>query len=350
MALLWIDSFDSYGSSNGSFPTGLDVKYANLASQTNTLVADGRLPGGKSVALGHSSSPVRLIETRGFGNIATWIVGFGFKFGVSYPSATRRLFAIRDAGSPQITVNVKTDGEFEVRRGDVGGTLLATTSGAAPGTATWCHVEFKVTINNSGSYELRINGVNEASGSTDTQQSSNAYAQTVALFGAQESSSDTRWSFDDLFILDSSGSANNDFIGSQAVVCIFPNGAGDETDWTASSGNNYEAVDENGHDGDTSYVASSTSGHQDLYEFGNITLTSIKGAMISAVCRETDATPFDVKLVCKSGTTTDVGPAEAIGSTSYLYRHRVLEEDVDTSSPWDASGINNSQFGFEVEA
>lgn len=345
--LLWIDSFDGYGSTNGNFPTGLDVRYSGLASQVNTIITDGRTPGSKAVALGHSAAPVRFIETPSFGNVSVWVVGFGYKPGVSFDSTDTRLLSLLDSGSLQITLNVTASGQLQLRRGDVNGTTLGT-SVTTMTTNTWHFIEFKVTIGNSGSYEVRLNGVNILSGSADTQNTANAFAQTLKLFGAQDSSIDIRWAYDDLYILDSSGSANIDFLGSMKVTAIFPSGTGDSTQLTPSAGDNYAAVDDNPHDSDSTYVESATSGQQDLYAFGDVDLVNIKGAMISAVCRETDANPFSIKLVAKSGSTTDEGSGIAIGSTSYVSRHRILELDPDTSSAWEDAGIDAAQFGIEI--
>jgi len=345
--LLWLDSFDSYGTSNGSFPTGLDVVYSGLASQTNTILIDGRTPGGKAVAIGHNTT-ARFIETPSLQNGASWIIGFAYRPGVSFDSTDTVILSIMDSGSQQVTLNITASGQLQLRRGAVNGTTLGTST-ATLSTSSWHYVELKVTIGNSGSYEVRLNGVNILSGSADTQNTANAQAQTVRFYGATDSSADIRWAYDDLYIANSdSGDEVSDFMGSRVVHCVFVSGAGDSTQFTPSTGSNYQCVDENPHDGDSTYVESGTVGHRDLYTVSGVTLTDIKGVMISSMVRETDGTPFNIKMPVKIDGTVYNDSGQPIGSTSYVSRHRVLGRNPDTNAAWTASDINSTQFGTEV--
>lgn len=346
--LLHLDGFDSYGTSNGSFPTGLDVEYSGLASQTNTIIVDGRTPGGKAVAIGHNTT-ARFIETPSFGNQTTWIIGFGFKPGVSFDSTDTVILSLMDSGSQQVTLNITASGQLQLRRGAVNGTTLGTST-ATLSTNSWHYIELKVTIGNSGSYEVRLNGVNILSdGTEDTQNTANARAQTLRLYGATDSSVDIRWAYDDLYIANSdSGDEVSDFQGSLVVRTIFVDGDGDESDFTPSAGSNYQCVDDNPANGDTDYVESGTVGHRDLYTVSGVAMTNIKGVVVKARVRETDGTPFNVKLPVKIDGTVYNDSGQAVGSTDYVARHRVLGRNPDTGAAWTASEINDTQFGIEV--
>jgi hypothetical protein len=77
-------------------------------------------------------------------------------------------------------------------------------------------------------------------------------------------------------------------------------------------------------------------------------LGTIAGICHRVICRKTDVTDFDIKLVTKSGSTTDVDSAQSVGSTTFLCKQEIAEVNPDTSSAWTASEIGASQFGYEV--
>lgn len=341
MSLLWIEGFETFGTVNGDAPVGYLEKYVvDSATTTGVTIQDGRV-GGKSLRLG---SNARTFTVPAFGNKTTIVVGFGLK--VASFAITQTILTLFDGSTNHINIRlVATSGEFEIRRS---GTTLATTSGAALTPNVWGYVELKVTIDDStGSYELRVNGVNEASASgVDTRNAGNASVDRVQFAGSASASSNVY--FDDIYILDTSGSLNNDFLGSQKVVAIYPSAAGDSTQFAPSAGNNYQAVDDNPPDDDSTYVESGTSSQLDLYNFDDTSLVGVKGVQINARCKETDGTPFSVHLVAKSGATQSDGSAIAVGSTNYLTRTRIVETDPDTSAAWTDGGIDSAQFGVKV--
>jgi len=343
MALLFVEGFERYGSSAGA-PTGLATKYSEVGGTTNTALIAGRIAGlGLKVHMAPSGSPH--IVPASFGNLATWIIGFGFRTGDELVST--RIFSLYDSATEQFALRQTSAGELAVYRG----TTLITggTSGVVLATNTWYYIEVKVTLGNTGSYEVRLNGINILSdGSEDTTATANNYAQTIRLWGAFNSDPDTQFAFDDMYICDSSGSVNNDFLGPRKVVTLFPNGAGDSTQLTPSSGSNYQAVDDRPHDSDGTYVESATGGHQDLYHFENGNFLTINGVQISAICKETDASPFDIKLVSKTGSTVSGGSNIAVGNPSYTTRSRIMEANPDTTAAWTDSDVDSAQFGVEV--
>ena len=337
MAIVWIEGFEAFGQTNAVAVVGFSTKYAIVNGPTNVRVADGRV-SGKSVNLTISTA---YFQTPSLTTNATLIVGFAVQF-VSY--AAIRIISLYDGATEGMNLRIKADGEFEIYRS---GTLLATTVGAAIGTSTWAYIELKVVCGNTGSYELRINGVNVLSdGSEDTQQGANAYHTAVRFLPGNNSST----LYDDMYVLDGSGLTNNDFLGSQRVLAFRPNAEGTSIVWTPSAGTDNSAmIDEDTVDGDTTYVESAGSGDTDLYGYSDISaMTDIKGIMISTDCRETDATPFSLASVVESGGTQSDGTPEPIGSTSYVTRHRIVEQDPDTAAQWTLSGINAAQFGVKI--
>lgn len=339
--LLWVEGFESFASAAGNAPTGLGGKYIVVNGNTTTLQT------GRAQGLGlriHDAAANPTIQTPSFGNIDTWIIGFGFRPGSAL--ADVRIFEIMDSSTVQFALYMTSAGNLQVRRGT---TALETSAATPLAPDTWVYLELKVVISNTGSYEVRASGTTILSNTGDTQNSANAYAQAVKLWGRAGGAGTSAHTFDDLYIADDSAGEITNFIGSHRAITLYPNAEGDLVEWTPSTGmDNSAMVDETPHDSDTTYVESSTTGQQDLYQFQNADLVQIAGVQINAVCRETDATPFSIKLVAKSGTTTDEGSGVAVGTTSYVTRSRVLEVDPDTTVPWIDAGIDAAQFGIEI--
>lgn len=340
--LRWIEGFEEFASAAGNAPTGLTTKYTVVQADEATLET-GRTQGLGLRLYDAGSNPT--LQTPSFGNQDVWIIGIGFKVGNTMVGG--RIFELLDSASVQCAVYYNTSGQVEFRRGT---TLLETSASVVFALNTWCYLELKVTIANGGSYEIRVNGTNVLSNvSIDTQATANAYAQTMKLWGVSAGGSGRGLTYDDWYIADDSAGDVTDFLGSHRAITLYPNAEGDLIEWTPSTGTDNSAlVDETPHNSDTDYVESSTVGQQDIYQFQDATLVQIAGVQINAVCRETDATPFSIKLVAKSGATTDEGSAQSIGTTSYVTRSRVMEHDPDTAAPWDDAGVDAAQFGVEL--
>jgi hypothetical protein len=343
MALLWLDGFDSYGTTDGNYPTGITNRYSLSSALTGNLdVADGRVSGKAIRSVINSVT----ITTPSLGNIATIVVGFAFRYTQNQGAGTLTILSLLEGANLGVNLRLRHDGDWEVY---LGSTLIGATVGKCIGANAWAFLELKVATSNTGSVEFRINGetvINEPS--VDTQPGANSYVNTVRIHGHNVAAD--QHDFDDLYILDTSGSVNNNFLGSRKVETIFPTAEGSQIDWTPLSGtDNALMVDDNPHDSATTYNTSATSGHRDLYAFADMAGTGdIDGIQVVIVSAQSDATPFSIKDVVKSGATVDVGAGQAIGGTTYVAKQRVLEENPDTTNPWTASEINSAEFGIEV--
>lgn len=346
MSLLWIEGFESFGTTNGVAPVGLDRKYQANARVPLTDVQAGRV-AGHSWYGNTGSSPT--ITTINLGALTGFVTGIGVKY--DQQPSTDVFFNTYDSNGAQ-AINFRTywTGSATEIRAYRGGTLLGTSSGSGLTTATWFYLEFKVTIHNStGTIDIKVDGsdVLNLTGQ-DTQVGT---PQNVVTFSLTSSGATPRYFwYDDWYICDLLGSTNNDFLGDHRVDILVPNAAGDSTDWTPDAGSNYDRVNENPADDDTTYVESNTSTDRDLYNFQSTPgVSAVKGVQLNTVVRETDAEIFQLKHIAKSGTTTDVGSAQTVGSgASYTNIYKVYEENPDTSAAWTDSELNSAQFGIEV--
>ncbi len=340
MALLWIEGFEGFGTtiSAAPAPTGIvNRKYPFVSDEASMRIQAGRV-SDCSIEFGLTGIYMRspLLTTD-----ATMCVGLAIKVS-AFPSAYESFLDFKDGFTQGMNVAINNDGTLVVSRGST----VLTVSASPLIIDQWHYVEFKTTCHNStGSYELLVDEVSWLSDSgIDTQAGSNAYHDAFELGGI----AGLNIYFDDLYCLDATGSVNNDFLGNVKVVAIRPDGAGGSTDWTPNAGANYAAVNEEELDSDATYVETSTTTDKDLYDYGPLSASSIKGVQLVTEVRVTDASSYDLNALIKSGATEDEGTPATVVSTSYVTHVRIAETNPDTSNLWTPSEVNAAQFGVKA--
>ena len=342
MALLWIEGFEGFGTSTGVAPSPSDIvdrKYPGSLGTNGMDIETGR-GTGYCIEIYRNND---YIHSPNLTTNATVVLGFALK--LDSMSALNPICSLYEGTNRGVNFRVNINGTIAVYLG--ASTLLGTTTSQLT-TGSWYYIELKVLTNNStGTVDLHVNGVSWLSlTSQDTQPGSNAYHEAFRLGPVNY----LYTSYDDLYFLDASGSANNDFLGNRKVLALHPDGAGDDSDWTPSAGSNYQNVDDGALlDEDTTYNETGTSTDQDLYTYDDLPgdVSEVQGLQINTEVR-VDGGSTDLENVVKTGTTTDVGIAESITSTTYVSSNRVLEEDPDTVAAWTPSGVNGAQFGIKA--
>ena len=337
MALLWIDGFENYGTSTGAAPSPTNIMGGRyeITDEDDLDIETGRNSTGYSLEFA-TGTPV--IKTPVLTANDTLIVGVAFNIRTTN---VVDLLSLYDGTTEGVNIRFSSN-TFTIRRGV---TVLGT--GAFNiGIYKWYWLELKVKCNTTtGTYELRIGETNIASDTgVNTKAGSNDFHDKV-LFG---NSSGDFYRIDDLYICDASGSDNNDFLGNVKVTSLRPDGAGNTTEFTPSAGANYAAVDEQLIDEDSTYVESLTSTNKDTYTYDNITASNIKGVEIITCCRESDGSSFSLINVTRSGGADYDSSSQAIGTTDYVFRSDVIEQDPNTSAAWTDTNLNLAEFGIKV--
>ncbi len=342
MALLWIEGFEGFGTTIGVAPAPVGIvgrKYPVINREENMLVATGR----NGYALQFVDLSNNYIQSPNLTTNQTMTIGCALK--ILNPVTIQpnsHLISFYDGVDVGMLLRVNTDGTIGVYRDT---TLLGTTTNAIS-INTWYYIEFQVYTDHSpnGTVELRVNeAVWYQNLACDTQEGSNAY-HTAFRIGR----CDTKTVYDDLYLLDGSGSINNDFLGTRKVSAIRPNAAGDSTQWTPDSGNNYDRVNEVELDEDTSYVETGTTTDKDLYNYDpTVNMTSIDGIQIITEVKATSGS-MELLNVTKSGATEDDQSCGIIISTDYGTCSSLREVNPDTTNPWTPAEIDAAQFGIKA--
>ena len=336
MALLWVDGFENYGTTIGSAPSPTNIvtkKY--LGDYESSIDIQTGRDTGYCLLFNDSSI---FITTTGLTTDRTLIIGAAIK--IKTATGNGYVYTLLDIANSSTGIRLKyANGELSVY---LNTTLINGTSGLSLSAGVWYYIEFKVYCDTTaGTYEVRVGGVNVLNGIVNTQ-----YTSTLNYYSKVRLGVSTAYlSYDDLYICDSTGTVNNNFLGNCKVETLRPTGDSVVT-WTPDTGViNYTQIDEQVIDDDTTYVEATTG--KDLYTYGNTANTTIQGVMITTDVRQTDATDYTLNNVTKSGV-TEISDNKFVGATGYTAKTTVVEQDPNTSTPWTQATLNAAEFGVEA--
>ena len=276
----------------------------------------------------------------------TGVVGFALNL-VSTPPTLASIFNVQDtAGARQLSLSMNSAGTFTIRRGGYNGTVL-TTASTSLSISTYNYIEWKFHIDNAGSTSLRINGVEVATYTGDTQNTANNNWGPVQL-GPNSEDFGSGFYADDLYVLDSNGSTNNNFLGPIRIKAIYADGAGNSTDFTPSAGSNFQNVDEATVDDDTTYNSETTTGDHDTYTFGAVGLTgTVLGVQVNLHARSAGVGGELIRPTIRIGSTDYNGTSRAV-TTSYSNYRQLFQVSPATSTAWTIAEIDGAEFGVEL--
>ena len=348
MALRFWDGFD-YLALTGTIIQAQMQGRGWINSSTNWTAATGRF-GGQSATI-PASGNLRYDVT---GNPVTAVVGAAFYLN-STPSAAIQIVELIESAVPnvQVGVGLDTNRRLIVYRGSVS-TVLATGTTVLPNGA-WTYIEFKAKVDpTTGTYEVRINGLATPELSATGQNTRNSSNSFLTGFRLLVSANAISCRFDDIYFLDTTGSAPlNDFLGETRVQTLWPTGAGASTQWTPSVGSNWQNVDDgNGGnmDSDTTYNSSATVGQIDSFALQDLSGTpTVYSVAMTWDARKDDAAARQVRSRLKSGATIANGTTQTMGS-SFAGSRDVWDTDPATGVAWTSSGVNALEAGYEMIA
>lgn len=336
MALLFFEGFEVDGGNS----TALGRKYdlASSASGTGT----GRLHG-TACALANGRLRTRSLTSP----TGTVVVGFGYQDSNTGSSAGGFEVVILNGVNEQlklVTVSVTTSTfRIDLYRG---ATLLA--SSASYSTLNWHYFEFKAVIatGTGGSYELRHNETTDFSDTgVNTANSGSASWDAIDL---NNTAGTTGIRIDDIYVLDGTGSVNNDFLGDSVVEGRLPTGDGATLDWTPSTGSaHWSLLDDTD---DATRVTTDTPGDIDYLTFDSLSFITgtIHGVMTITTVGLDQLGSRTMRNKVLSAAATANGATQAVETTTFSSIFDVFETDPNTSSAWSISAVNAASFGFEL--
>jgi hypothetical protein len=356
MALLFMDSFDHYATAdiaekwtsitqNASYLTigaygrnGTNGLWNPNTGQTNGITATV-LGGITEVIVGVALQ----IKTASL-TLASGVIGFGtgtnWQCGIHIlPDLTIQPFCVDSAG-------------WQPGAGVQYAPAIGTPSTYALQVGVWAYLEVKMKCNATTGYCIvRVNGT-EILNQTGLDTSWDGTGLTRVGIGGNGSSHFTYY-FDDLVVMDTTGSLNNAFLGDVTVSALYPNGDGASHDWLLSTGTpdtgvDHDCIDEPIVNDDTDYVSTSTVNVKSTYAMQDCAAgADIRAVQILASVRKGAEGPGQIKLVTRSNSTDYDGAAQGIGGTSYAYVREVREVDPATSAAWLEAAWNAVEIGIK---
>lgn len=283
---------------------------------------------------------------------STWVVGFGFRC-TALPSVRRGLLGclLVSAGITQCSISINPDGTITAHRDWPPSNVVLGTSSAVVTAGTYCYLEVRFVINQTaGSIEVRKDGVVILSvTSVDTQVHASIAASDQFQFLITSSSEAGTIDFDDIYICDGNGIINNNFLGDLRVDAVFPNGAGNSSVFTPSTGSNWQNVDDTPSDDDATYNSASGVGAIDLYAFPDIapTVGTVFGIASYLTMKKDDSDPHTARDLIRRSATNYSGTTKTL-TTSYAMYTEIHEIDPSTLAQWTIANVNAAEFGLEL--
>ena len=200
-------------------------------------------------------------------------------------------------------------------------------SGTVSPQVGWHHVQIYFFIDNAGSIQTKIDGVNDIIYNGDTQPGASAEITYIYLWSVTLVTDRMYW---DNFVI-----GTGDWPGDMRADGLVPNADTATKQWLRSAGvDNYALVDEVPAS-DADYVYTETTAHQDLYELSDWDDTDKTPLAVVQWCRaqKSEAAAHQLKLLLRSGATLSTGAAEDL-VTNWKYLSRIFETDPATGAAW----------------
>jgi hypothetical protein len=348
MALLFCDGFEGYTKTDcGKF-------WGYTASTSgSTIDATGRRGGGAFRA--YSGNSLTNFELRWF-NPSTFdsqILIVGLAFQINYAGNDISMIQFGDTGGGAYAggLTFLTSNRLKLWRKAVLLDEIEYISDPLD-LNTWYYVEMKFKIHGTeGLGELRLNEQSLYSFSDKDTRPNLAIDNQIGIVTIRGNSY-VNLHYDDIYILDTTGSNNNDFLGDVRIDMINPNGAGNYSQLTPSAGSNYECVDESAFD-DSDYVEGANAAEKDSYSYENVPTdlddASIFGIQLNNVSQKTaEADNIKMKGFLRTGSTDYEETTAQSLNDSYKNKQMIWEDDPSDSNPWTQAKINACEFGVEV--
>ncbi len=369
MAIIFLDGFEGSDVTTGTASNFATQRYLTRMYEEYNASWPGTGPElgdgwgtGYSVTMGTDTSADSSYIRKKFDPIATVVFGVAVRLGKDKSDTNGdfdsfNIFKVmsRHDFVDHVTMNVVNGRHLAFYKAS---TLLGMAQDMfVPGG--WTYVELKVTINDTtGAIEARCNGETKLTlTNIDTKNGiGGADCDTIEFRGVEGGTGTgetTYW--DDIYICDTTGSVNNDFLGPLKIEDLSPDGAGNSDDWSPKTpGNpNYGEVDETPVDFEATYIHSNTAGNKDTYTLENLTYINdtIIGVQVDLVSRLEDAADtYSLAGVVRSSTSETVGSFEQITVTSYVLQcaHTPMDTDPNGGGAFTISSINALEAGLEV--
>lgn len=358
MALVFCDGFEQYSTVSGlnvatstdtyTYSRGSSYGWCAYSATTGTLITNNTVfrttqtGSSKSLSVASNSFICKIP------NPSTLIVGFGLR--VTSLAANKNIITFSDSldhilATRGLRVRVLTTGVIDFYN-DLTNASIAASVASTIAINTWYYVELKINFGLVGSVEIKID---ESSVCSAGVIDSLCGCTTVQFAHFMNSTANLVY-FDDLYMCDSSGSTNNDYLGAIKVYTLFPTANGSTNNFSVTNAaSNYLAVNTSTPDL-TSYISNATSGEKDLYAVEDLPVspTTIYGTQVNvrAIYPNSSAS-FSQQLGIRTSGTELFGSNKKTSVGSWNNMTEVFEKQADGTTAWDTTAVNAMEAGIK---
>lgn len=349
MAIVLMDGFDLYGSNTDILRGGWSY---NDSADTHVYTTGGRF-GGTTIEVETEDYIQRQISIAA----STVIFQFAFRLESLSNAGNQYMFTALNNLGASTCFRLKLSTGGAVTLVDANSSTVASSPAGIIKQNVWQYMEIKAVISDTGSVIVKVDGsevINDAA--VDIKPGSATDVDSFRLMGASTNSA-TGVRYDDVIVMDDSGSVNNDFIGDRRIETLLPTGDdATDADWISqpaqSVGDEYLNIDDpvpGSNDGDTSYLYSATPGDESLFDFENLSTTpaEINAVQVTLEAKKSDGGSREMAHLLKAdtkatGTTFNPG-------TDYEVHREVWEQSTEAvPGPWTPALVNAAQAGVKL--
>jgi hypothetical protein len=333
MSILHYEGFEQF-----TTLANLQKTYGAANAQHSIVSAGSAFGRGKFVRLdaGGAQELRKTIPARPLNSV----IGQGVRVRLnSYPASwdRRELLVFYEGTSRHGSVFVETDGTLVLycanvyRQRSIKVLLLN----------NWYHVEAKFRCDDTNGYfEVRVDGETVLYWEGDTRQGLTGVIDTVAT-ARNNSTSGGQTDFDDWFVWDGQGDENNDWLGDCEVQTSLPTADDVTTGWTPNTGAAWDALNDDGEDGDTTYIASSELGAPASFAVADLATTPSKILAVQAfvTARKDDSGNRSIRFGIDSNGEVAESADQPLG-LNYTGYSAVFEKNPDGDVAWTPAAVN----------
>ncbi len=351
MALQFIDGFDHYSAAGAPAGASMTQKWdaTFFAGAMFPDVGTSRF-GGQALRI-ESTAGSAWVQKSVITQRDEMIVGFAFLPKATGTHTTKIHFIYDTGDSAVLSLNMSS-----------GGASILTTSGASAASAAstlvagvWQYIEFRVKVDDTvGELEIKRNGVQIANG---TSLDTGTTAEVIQSLRIESTSNLQTDHIDDLYLLDTTGSDNNTFLGDSRISVLYPSANGGSNDFTFTGVGvtaNFEAVDELLIDEDTTYVESGLIGAREDYineDFTDIGVvpTTVHGVQVCNGTLKTDTGTlrFQNEMTIAGTQYTD-GTEITATSGEYHISTYIRDTDPSDNAVWTEAKVATTGSGCSI--
>ena len=206
----------------------------------------------------------------------------------------------------------------------------------------WRYIELKYTPS-TGACEVRADGVVCVSGTVPT-------AASVSSLLFESPPSGYTFMFDDVYILDTTGTTNNTYLGDVRVQTLVPSADGSNLGMTPSSGTTHYSMVNEATPDTTTYVSASSAGVKDSYQYQDLAANtaSVYGVAVTNYASKDAPAAANIATLVRLGATDYVNATPQVLSASWVAGTDLYQARPSDSAPWTPADVNGAEFGIQT--